>query len=419
MKNKVLFLSIALIAGILIGWLLFRSPGSKGEKAVKTEEQPAAKVKVTIWTCSMHPQIRMKEPGNCPICGMELIPLEQKNDQVDSTGVKLSREALQLANVSTSTVTRQNAEKKIRLYGKVSADERLLTSQVAHFPGRIEKLLVNFNGEKVSFGQALAQIYSPELLTAQQELIETARTKVSQPEIYEAAREKLAHWKLSNEQIAQIENSGTVKSVFEVSSGTNGIVTAVRIRNGDYVSEGTVLYEIADLSRLWVLFDAYESDLGFLNKGDKVSFTLQALPGKTYTGTISFIDPFIDPVNRVARVRVELKNEGNLIKPEMFATGLVDANLSSYHNKIVIPRSAVLWTGKRSIVYVRQQGEEPVFHLREIELGPLLGSNYVVNSGLSEGEEIVTSGTFSIDAAAQLEGKPSMMNQPRDEHNND
>ncbi len=177
------------------------------------------------------------------------------------------------------------------------------------------------------------------------------------------------------------------------------------------MSQGTVLFDIADLSQVWVMFDAYESDLMFLSKGDKITFAIQALPGKTFTGSIAFIDPVIDTVTRVAKVRVEVNNAAGSLKPEMFATGIVKANLAEYANSIIIPRSAVLWTGKRSIVYVRKLvNEESVFSMREIELGPMLGNSYVVTDGLSEGEEIVTQGTFSVDAAAQLEGKPSMMN---------
>ncbi|HCY42136.1 MAG TPA: hypothetical protein DHV48_12410 [Prolixibacteraceae bacterium] len=180
---------------------------------------------------------------------------------------------------------------------------------------------------------------------------------------------------------------------------------------GDYVGQGSVLYEVSDLSSVWILFDAYESDLPFLKIGNKIDFTIQALPGSAYSGTVRFIDPVIDPVNRVAKVRVEIGNPGAKLKPEMFATGLVKANLNEYKDKLVIPRSAVLWTGKRSIVYVKQHdSEEPVFKIREIELGPQLGNSYVILNGLADGEEIVTQSAFSVDAAAQLEGKPSMMN---------
>ena len=251
----------------------------------------------TIWTCAMHPQIRMEEPGKCPICGMDLIPLAQSGDSsIDPDAIHLTKEAAQLANVLTSVVTKQKPVKEVRLYGKVQADERLLQSQVAHVPGRIEQLYVNFTGESVEKGQILAQIYSPELITAQQELLEAAKTKISQPEIYEAAKEKLRQWKLTDNQIATIENSGKVQKTIDVVSNTNGIVTARRVNNGDYVSQGTVLFEIADLSKVWVMFDAYESDLQFLQKGERISFTLQALPGNNYSGNIVFIDPVIDPV---------------------------------------------------------------------------------------------------------------------------
>ena len=399
--------SLFVIGGIIIGWLFFHSNSKVEEK----QEVTAKESKATIWTCAMHPQIRMAEPGKCPICGMNLIPLVHSIVPVDSGAIQLSKEAVQLANVLTSKVTRQDPVKEVRLYGKVQADERLLQSQVAHIPGRIEKLLVNFNGESVRKGQTLALIYSPEMVTAQQEMLEAVKTKQTQPEIYEAAKEKLRQWKLTEEQIATIETSGNVKNILEAASSANGIVTAIRVKTGDYVSEGTVLYDVADLSKLWVMFDAYENDLEFLNRGDKLVFTLQALPGINFTGNIIFIDPMIDPVTRVAKVRVEVNNEAGRLKPEMFATGIVSANLEVYRNNVIIPRSAVLWTGKRSIVYVKLTGtEEPVFKLREIELGPMLGDSYVVVAGLMEGEEIVTQGAFSIDAAAQLEGKPSMMN---------
>ena len=412
-SNKYVRNGLLVFAGLLLGWLFFHS--SDGSKDRHAHSDKA--VKKEIWTCAMHPQIRMDHEGKCPICGMELILLNQGKDQkTDSDAVSFSKEAMELANVATSIVSHKQPAKEVRLYGKVQADERLLQNQVAHISGRIEKLMVNFTGEPVRQGQTLAVIYSPELITAQQELLEAAKSKQNQPEIYDAAKDKLKQWKLSDAQISQIERTGKVKNNFEVYSNTSGIVTAKRVNTGDYVSQGAVLFDIANLSNVWVLFDAYESDLPFLKVGNAISFTLQAIPGKTFTASIKFIDPVIDPVNRVAKVRVEVNNAGAKLKPEMYATGLVRANLNEYRDKLVIPRSAVLWTGKRSIVYVKQPAShEANFKLREIELGPMLGNSYVVESGLAEGEEIVTDGTFSVDAAAQLAGKPSMMN--RDEQN--
>jgi Cu(I)/Ag(I) efflux system membrane fusion protein len=407
-SNKYVKYSLLLIGGVFIGWLLFHH----SRKSDKQAGQVTETTKSTIWTCAMHPQIRMTEPGKCPICGMDLIPLAQSGTtSVDPDAIHMSKDAAQLANVLTTVVTKKKPVKEVRLYGKVQADERLFQSQTAHVPGRIERLNINFTGETVVKGQVLAEIYSPELITAQQELLETVKTKQLQPELYEASKEKLRQWKLTDDQISKIEISGIIQNNFEVLSNTSGTVTARRVNNGDHVSVGTILFDIADLSKVWIMFDAYESDLQFLHVGEKLSFNLQALPGTDFTGNIIFIDPVIDPVTRVAKVRVETGNQSGKLKPEMFATGIVSSTLAEYHNNVVIPKSAVLWTGKRSVVYVKQPGsEEPVFKIREVELGPMLGESYIITDGLTEGEEIVTSGTFSVDAAAQLEGKPSMMN---------
>jgi membrane fusion protein, copper/silver efflux system len=405
--NQYIRFSLILILGIFLGWIFFHSSPAK----VETHDHAAEVAKTQVWTCAMHPQIRMDKPGKCPICAMDLIPVGQSGGAtVDPSSIHLTKEAAQLANVLTTVVSRQSPVKELRLYGKVQADERLLQNQVSHISGRIDKLLVNFTGEPVSKGQKLAVIYSPELVTAQQELLEAAKTKQSQPEIYEAAKDKLRQWMLTEKQISDIESSGNVQANVDIVSYTNGIVTSRRVNTGDHVGEGSVLYEISDLSRVWVLFDAYESDLLFLKKGDKIDFSVQALPGTSFSGIVRFIDPVIDPTNRVAKVRVEINNPGGKLKPEMFATGIVKSNLSEFKDKLVIPHSAVLWTGKRSIVYVKQPGEEPVFTMREIELGPQLGNSYVITGGLNNGEEVVTEGAFSVDAAAQLEGKPSMMN---------
>jgi Cu(I)/Ag(I) efflux system membrane fusion protein len=343
---------------------------------------------------------------------MDLIPLvSNSSTAADSSSIQLSEEAIQLANVTTSVVTKQNGVKALRLYGKVQPDERLFQAQVAHVSGRIDNLAVNFTGEQVVKGQILARIYSPELINAGKEFLETIKTKQLQPELYEASKEKLRQWKLSDSQINSIEVSGQTLNDYEVLSNTSGTVTSRKVNTGDYVTQGTVLYEISDLSTVWVLFDAYESDLQFLHKGEKVTFVVQANPGIQYNGHIVFIDPTLDPVTRVVRVRVETNNSDGKLKPEMFATGIISSGLTGNKN-LEVPKSAVLWTGKRSVVYVKQEaGDNHVFKLREVELGPMLGETYVILNGLTEGEEIVTNGTFSVDAAAQLEGKPSMMNQ--------
>jgi len=411
-RKKYIRYGLFLIGGLFLGWLIFHSPKETAEKHRHEETTEAA----TTWTCSMHPHIRMPEPGDCPICGMDLIPLDQKGSVADAAAVEMTDEAVKLAEIQTSIVSRTKPIKEIRLYGKIRADERLVQTQPAHVPGRIEKLLVNFTGEEVRQGQPIAQIYSPSLVTVQEELREAYKIKDTHPQILEAVREKLRFWKFTDEQIEKIEKSGEVSSVFNVYATVSGIVISKTVNVGEYVQQGSPLYQIADLSKVWAMFDAYESDLPWIRKGDPVTFTLQSIPGKEFTGTVSYIDPVIDPETRVARVRVELKNGNHQLKPEMFATGIIMSELQGPADNLVIPQSAVLWTGTRSVVYVKLNGaDKPAFRMREITLGPSLSNSYVVLKGLMEGEEIVTNGAFSIDAAAQLAGKPSMMNSESSE----
>lgn len=407
---------LILLAGLFLGWLLF-SGGNRKQSPPQTdavEEAHDHEAESTIWTCSMHPQIRMDEPGDCPLCGMDLIPLQTTGTgdaSIAPDAIQLSAEAAALANVQTTVVSRQNPVREVQLYGTIQVDERLSQSQTSHVSGRIEKLFVTFTGESVRRGQPIATIYSPELLNAQQELIEAVKMQELQPALLQAVREKLRLWKLTDAQIARIEQSGEVSPLIDVVATTGGIVIAKNVNQGDYVNTGTVLFDVANLSQVWAVFDAYESDLPFLKVGDRLEYTLQSLPGKTFSGRISFINPILDPSTRTAKVRVETANPRMELKPEMYANALIDAPLKQYNNEVVIPKSAILWTGKRSIVYVKQPDTEiPAFLLREVELGPSLGDAYVVLSGISEGDEIVTNGAFTIDASAQLAGKRSMMN---------
>lgn len=400
---------LMLFTGLSLGWLLFHNGTHTPEAVHEHGDTEHAET----WTCSMHPQIKMDQPGKCPICAMDLIPLSQMSNSAssDSNAVHFTQEAMALANIRTTVVTSHQPEKEIRLFGKVQTDERLLQSLTASITGRIEKLLVNFNGEYIRKGQIIALIYSPELVTAQQELLQVASIRDQQPAYYQAAREKLRLMKLTENQINTIEKTGKVKTEFEVQSGISGVVTSKRVNQGDYVSQGSVLFDIANLSQLWVQFDAYESDLPFLKVGNEIRFSIQAMPGRSFKSSISFIDPIIDPVTRTARVRVEISNPRGELKPEMFVEGRVNTLLNEYKDYLIIPRSAVLWTGKRSVVYIRDpEHTEPSFSMREVELGPDLGNSYVVLDGLFDGDEIVSEGAFSVDAAAQLQGKSSMMN---------
>jgi Cu(I)/Ag(I) efflux system membrane fusion protein len=407
-KTTVIVALTTLAIGLLLGWLLF---GRTAKTDTIEHDQVSMEATETIWTCSMHPQIRKNEPGKCPICGMDLIPLESSEGSLDPMAVTMSPTAMQLAQVQTLVVGTSYAEKSIRLNGKVQADERLLFTQSSHIPGRIEKLSVNFTGELITQGQVIAYVYSPELVTAQEELFEAQKIKDSQPALFNAAKEKLKNWKLTDKQIDQIIASNKTIEQFPTLANVSGYVTKKMVNLGDYIRQGEALYEIADLSKVWLLFDVYESDMTWINKGDAVIYTVQSIPGKTFQGRISYIDPVIDPKTRVAKARLEATNKGLMLKPEMFATGTIEAKTNTDNESLTVPKTAVMWTGKRSVVYVMQMSAQGVsFIMREVTLGPELGESYVIEEGLQPGEEIAINGTFSIDAAAQLAGKPSMMN---------
>jgi len=408
LSNKYIRATLLVVAGIFAGWLFFSGP-SHGHKAAAVSAVDT--VKKTIWTCAMHPQIREDKPGNCPICGMELIPLVQNSVAIDPNAISLSADAAALANVETSVVTKGVATKQLSLYGSVAPDEQLLQTLPSHVSGRIEKLYVNITGVVIKKGQAIAEVYSPELVTAQQELLEAAKMASSYPAALQAAKEKLLRWKLTAGQIDNILKTGSVKTNITIYASAGGVVVSRRVSEGDYVNVGSPLFDIADLSRVWALFDAYEPDIPWIQKGDVVTFSLQSLPGRQLSGKVDFIDPVVDPTTRVAHVRVNMDNRSGLLKPGMFLNGEISGRLPGNAKEVIVPASAVLWTGQRSLVYVKLPGtEEPSFVMRQVVLGADLGGAYVIEKGLSVGEEVVTNGLFSVDAAAQLAGKPSMMN---------
>ncbi|MFD2516925.1 efflux RND transporter periplasmic adaptor subunit [Salinimicrobium flavum] len=405
--KNILIIAGTLVVGMLMGWLFFG-----GSDEAETHDHSAAEAaQETIWTCSMHPQIRSSEPGQCPICGMDLIPLESSDAGENPDAIQMSEYAMKLANVHTQKVGAGTGDRELRLNGKVTVDERNAYTQSTHVPGRIEQLQVNFTGEEVRRGQALAVVYSPELITAQEELLQAYAIRNSQPELFEAAKQKLRNWRIGENQINRILESGKATDRFTITADVGGVVTEKLVELGDYVDRGMSLYQIADLTKMWVLFDLYERTIGLVEKGDKVEFTVASLPGEKFEGTIDFIDPLLDSQTRVSTARVEISNSGNKLKPGMFVTGVITTSGAEKAQDLTVPKSAVLWTGKRSVVYVNEgTAASPSFVMREVLLGQSLGDSYVVQEGLSDGDEIVVNGTFTVDAAAQLAGKPSMMN---------
>ncbi|MDQ8195252.1 efflux RND transporter periplasmic adaptor subunit [Coraliomargarita sp. SDUM461004] len=465
--NKKLILTItgtavaALVIGIGVGRLTQTSPESHNhgaEGSASSESADAAEP--TIWTCSMHPQIQQPEPGDCPICGMDLIPLENDSGADDGPRtLSMSKSSRALADIQTTAVLKDYPEAEIRLVGKLDYDETLEKSLTARFPARIDELFVNFTGIPVAKGDHLAKVYSPDLLSAQRELLTSYRSDPNSS-ITRAARDKLRLWDLVPEQIDAIIESGEAKDHFILKAPIGGVVVAKHVKEGDYVKTGESLFKIVDLSRLWAYLDAYESDLPWLRYGQDVSFSVEAIPGETFHGQVAFIEPEVNRKTRTVPIRVNVPNPESKLKPGMFVRGIIASRLaedgkvyapelagkwiSPMHPEIVkdgpgqcdvcgmdlvraeelgyvdnateaapiiVPTSAVLRTGKRAVVYVEKPNtERPTYEGREIVLGPRAGNHFLVISGLDAGERVVTNGAFKIDSALQIQAKPSMMN---------
>lgn len=472
-KHRFLVLS-ALVIGVLLGYLvhgLFAAavPPATGHLAADAPESAAE------YTCSMHPQIRQPGPGLCPICGMELIPLHA-GDSGDAgpRALVTSEAAKALMDLETARVERRFVDAEIRMTGKVAFDETRLANISAWVPGRIDRLFVDYTGIQVRKGDHMVSLYSPELLIAQQELRTAAealaRINPAAPPVLRntaeaavtGAREKLRRWGLTDDQIRAAESKDGLSDHVTIYAPIGGTVIERNGTDGMYVMTGEMIYRIADLSRVWVLLDAYESDLAWLRYGQTVSFTTEAYPGRTFTGRVSFIDPQVGEQTRTVKLRVNVPNGDAMLKPNMFVHAVVHSQLatggrvcdpdlagkwiSPMHPEIVkdgpgtcdicgmplvraeelgyvpesateadaplvVPASAPLITGKRAVVYVELPGtEKPTFEGREVVLGPRAGDFYLVESGLEEGDIVVTNGNFKIDSALQILAKPSMMN---------
>lgn len=406
LEHKGALVLLTLILGAALGW---------GLKSVSTEESEHSheEASASLWTCSMHPNVKLPEAGNCPICGMDLIPANAGEDNDNNPLIlKMSPEALAMAEVQTLVVGEGSAKKELTLSGKIQADERENASLTARFPGRIEKLYVTFTGEQVKAGQKLATLYSPELMNAQKELLEAARTKATFPQLYQASKEKLALWKLSAAQIAEIERAGVVKEKWDILADQSGVVLQKNVAVGDYVTTGSVLFTVTNLNKLWLLLDVYETDLSSVSLGDEIQYTVAGRAGEPLTAKVSFIDPLLNSQTRAASLRAEISNSGNSLKPEMFVTARLKNKNPQGTAALLVPRTAILWSGKRSVVYVKVPNSSTTsFELREVQVSRQ-GADYRIESGLSPGEEIAVQGVFAIDASAQLAGKQSMMSRP-------
>ncbi len=478
-KYGALFMG-GLLAGIVVmqaGQAVFSKRDGSGVNAETKGEK-----KIKYWTCSMHPQIKMPEKGLCPICGMDLIPVyEGDEDDVggqDKVSLTLNETARRLAEVETAEVVYKEAVHEVRLVGKVDYDETRLAYISAWIDGRIDRLYVDFTGIKVRKGDHLIKLYSPELLAAQEEYLQAIRNlkesrdtglgvmRQTAEATLKSAREKLRLYGIDEQQVRELERRGKPREHMIIRSPVSGTVIHKKGFEGMYVKTGDRIYTIADLSRVWLFLEAYERDIPWLHYGQSVVIEAESFPGRVFRGKIAFIEPFVNEKTRTIKLRVNIDNPDEQLKPGMFVRAIIksvvgeggriyEANLAgkwicpmhpdvvkdrpgtcdlcgmslietskfgfindpSLKTKVlVVPKTAVLITGKRAVVYVENPDDKSGVHRyegREVVLGPTAGDNYIVLAGLKPGERVVVKGNFKIDSDLQIQAKPSMMN-PKD-----
>ena len=404
LSKKIVF-PLTLGLGILIGWISNSSTSPVFSEAHEHE------ISSSMYSCSMHPEVRQNQPGTCPICGMNLVQSTNLQTAIDPYAIQLSENAQKLANIQTQKVRETSPSFILNLNGRVMPNKSKIAVQTTHISGQIEQLLIESRGQYINAGEIIAYVYSPDLIEAQNELFEAFTTKEAQPELFEATQKKLKNWKLTNSQIDTILKLGEPIESFPLISEWTGMILNRYVNKGSHVERGTQLYEVANLKSVWVNFDLYETDLEKVNIGDKIKMEFSSYPGKIFLGQVNFINPIVDPATQVAQIRVIYTNTLEPVYPGTSVKGIFKSEPNDDKKMIIIPKTAVLWTGKRSIVYVKDLiSNEPTFHLREVTLGNLNSSGYAIIKGLEVGEEVVVNGAFTIDAAAQLEGRNSMMN---------
>lgn len=480
MKNPVLR-GVAILLVIALSFFIGSKTGSKGVSehvghgpGVATEEAE----KEVVWTCSMHPSIQLPKFGQCPICFMDLIPVEPgAGGDPDAPRLTMSESARKLAGIMTAPVIRKGVASDIKMVGKVDFDESRMEKIAARISGRIDKLYVEYTGIPVKKGDHLAEIYSPELLSLQKELLEasTAVNNLS-PDIsdmvrqsvertFKAAKEKLRLLGFTEKELQELLSRGETTDHMTIRSTQRGVVIKKLVEEGQYVKMGMPLFQIADLRKVWVKLDAYESDLSWIRLGQRVAFMVEAYPGRTFRGKITFIDPVVNPETRTVMVRVNTDNSKGMLKPDMFVKATVKISVSksgkvvsssirdkficpmhpevikdgkgecnicgmplepaaelgyvtsghAHRYPLIIPASAPLITGERAIVYIQDMDEdEPTYEGKEIVLGPRAGDYYIVKSGLTEGDMVVVNGAFKIDGELQIRARPSMMNPKKE-----
>lgn len=375
---------------------------------------------IDYWTCTMHPSVHAKDPGNCPICAMELVSVLKRdkpagapaatNETSTPAEFRVPMERQQQIGVTYATVETKPLQHTIRAVGKVAPDAQRVWRVVARAGGYVQELGVGAPGEVVKKGQVLMTLYSPELLTTQRELIDLLRMRDSAPKgslsvhgdaqsLIESAERRLRLWNITDEQVAKIEKTRKAEESLPIIAKMDGIVQTLPVTQGMTIAPGNTLVDVADLSVVWVWGEFYQEELPMLRVGQEVTVTSDSYPGEKFKGQLSLVDPFINDVKRTGRVRLDIQNPELKLKPDMY----VDVSLEmEMGESLVVPVSAIMPTGKRNIAFV-DKGEgklEPRF----LELGGKYGNVYAVKSGLKEGERVVASANFLIDAESKIQG---------------
>jgi membrane fusion protein, copper/silver efflux system len=380
--------------------------------------------KAVQYRCPMHPSYVSDKPGNCPICGMKLVAFEPALAgpsmtplpvQARST-LQLSAERRQMLGVRSEPVRRVALERTIRTVGRVAVDERRLHHIHTKYEAYVEHLHVDFTGKFVRRGQPLLSLYSPELMATQQEYLLAFRAQKelgasSLPEVarggvdlLEAARQRLLLWDIRSSDIEALERSGRVQRTLSLYSPVSGYVVQKTAYHGMRVTPADTLFDIADLSHLWVLADVYESDLGAVRLDMPAEVTVTYLPGRTWRGRVTNVAPMVEEKTRTIKVRVEVDNADQELKPEMFADVVLRASLGS---GLVVPESAVAHAGERQLVFLDlpDGSLEP----RPVRLGAKVAGGVEVLGGLAEGERIVSSANFLLDSESSLKATVAAM----------
>ncbi len=393
---------VVLIGGLLVGYL-----SAGGAEATEDHQHDMANEKTEQYSCAMHPQIQQAEMGKCPLCGMDLT-IASINSGAGTNQFQMTETAMALANIETTEIGVGDLEgNTLILSGKIGSNEQTDAVQTSIFDGRIEDLQINYVGQYIKKGNKIGMIYAPEMYTAQDQLLTSASYKETHKKLFDQARNASGLWRMTDAQINQVLKTGKPISNFPIIADVSGTVTEVLASEGNFYKQGDPLFKVSNLYTVWAVFDAYENQLPLLKTGQEIRIGSDTFNGKEYKAKIAFIDPVLDAANRTVAVRATLKNKEGLLKPGMFIKGAVAVDLSG--QLLTVPKSAVLWTGKRSLVYVKPDPTKAVFEMTEVTLGNVIGDSYAVLNGLSPGDEVVVNGTFTVDAAAQLQGKKSMM----------